>query len=167
MNRAIAITAAILALVTGLDQAWLAIQLPELAATYSNATKGLEHYTLSLVHFVVWLRVEAALSAVAAVTLIFGAWMLLTRKPVGRTLVIAGCLVVIGHTGVGWVVAARMVYWFTEMGAAAESFRWFDTSSKLAIAPLSLGLPAITGTLLLHPNVRRLLDRLETAEAGH
>ena len=165
MKREIAIAAAVLASLAGLYQGWFAIQLPNLASRYSDATKGLEQYTMSLVHFVVWLRIEAALSAGAAVALILGGVMMLTRKPVGRTLVLAGCPVVIAHTGVGWVVAARMLQWFTEMGATEEGLRWFDTPSNLTIALLALALPVITWLLVLVPGTRRQVNQVETTEA--
>ena len=165
MKREIAIVVAVLALLAGLYQGWSAIQLPNLASRYSDATKGLEHYTTSLVHFVVWLRVEAALSAGAAVALILGGVMMLTRKPVGRTLVVVGCLVVVAHTGVGWLVAATMLQWFTEMGATEEGLRWFDNPSKLTIVLLALALPIITGLLVLLPGTRRHVNQAETTEA--
>ena len=165
MKREIAIVAAVLASLAGLYQVWFAIQLPNLASTYSYATKGLEQYTMSLVHFVVWLRIEAALSATAALVLILGGVMMLTRKPVGRTFVAVGCLVVVAHTCVGWVVAAGMLQWFTEMGAADEGFRWFDTPSRLTIALLALALPVITGLLVLLPGTRRQFNQVETTDA--
>ncbi len=151
MNRAIAILTAVLVLLAGLYQAWFGIQLPDLASKYSYATKGLEQYTTSLVHFVVWLRVEAALSAVAALALIVGGVMVFARKPAGRTLVILGCLLAIAHTAVGWVVARIMAHWFTEMGAAEEGSRWFDTPSSLTIALMALALPVIAGLWVLLP----------------
>jgi len=165
MNCAIVIVAAVLALLAGAYQVWFAIQLPDHASTYSYATKGLEHYTMSLDHFVAWLRAEAALSAAAALALILGGWMMLTRTPVGRIFVIVGCLVVIVHTGVGWVVATKLLPWFTEMGATEEGFRWFNTPSKHAIVLLSLAVPVITGLVVLLPGARRQVGHAETSKA--
>ena len=161
MKREFAIVAAVLALLAGVYQFWLAIQLPNLASRYSYATKGLEHYTMSLVHFVVWLRVEAALSAVAALALTLGGVTMLARKPSGRTLVVGGCLVVIAHTGVGWMVAAKMADWFTEVGATEEGLRWFDTPSARTIVLLSLAVPVITVLLVLLPGARRQVNQVK------
>lgn len=159
-NRAFGNVVAFVALLLGAYQAWTAVELPDLAATFAYATKGLEHYTMSLVHFVVWLRVEAALSAVAALALILGGAMVFTRKRAGRNLVTLGCLLVVAHTGIGWVVATRMLYWFREMGAAEEGFRWFDTPISPVPTALSLAVSVVIGILVLHPATRRRLDPL-------
>jgi glucose dehydrogenase len=126
----------------------------------------MEHYTVSLARFVVWLRVEAALSAVAALALIVGGSMLITRNQVGRTLVVLGCLVVVAHASVGWVAAAQMNHWFTVMGVGEEGLRWFDTPNRTSIVLMSVALPVITGISLLHPAVRRRFDLPETAETA-
>jgi membrane-bound metal-dependent hydrolase YbcI (DUF457 family) len=117
--------------------------------------RGDTHYTTAFHDFVVSLRTEAALSGAAAIALFVGAVLLVVRKAAGRRLMVLGCVVVVAHTGIGWVVATKMLRWFVEIGADDYGLLWFNTPSKLAIVVLSFVAPAVTVILALHPATRR------------
>jgi hypothetical protein len=160
MNRAIPMTAGILALAAGAYQAWCIPQLLHTASTYSDSLKGLEQYTTSFHAFAVWLTTEAAASAVAALALILGGAMVLAGRSLGRGFVIIGCVIALVHTGVGWVTANNMLHWFAEIGADDFAFLWFNMPSRLAIVLLSLVVPVITAILTLLPATRRWCGRI-------
>jgi hypothetical protein len=159
MNRAGGITAGVLALIVGGYQAWAAYRLMDVASTYSDGldflVRGDTHYTTAFHDFVVWLHTEAALSGAAAIALLIGAVLLLVRKAAGWRLIVLGCVVVVAHTGVGWVVATKMLRWFIEIGAYDYGLLWFNTPSKLAIVVLSFVAPVVAVVLALHPATRQ------------
>jgi hypothetical protein len=155
MNRAIPMAAGILALVAGAYQAWCIPKLLHIASIYSDTLKSLELYTTNFHRFVVWLTTEAAVSLVASVALILGGGMVLAGKSLGRGFVVIGCLMVVVHTGVGWVIVNNMLHWFAEIGGEDYAFLWFNMPSMLAIVLLSLAVPVITAMLTLLPATRR------------
>jgi hypothetical protein len=155
MNRAIPMAAGVLALIAGAYQAWCTPQLLHTASTYSDTLRGLELYTTNFHHFVVWLTTEAAASLVAALALILGGGMVLAGKSLGRGFIIAGCVIAVVHTGVGWVIVNNMLHGFAEIGAEDYAFLWFNMPSRLAIVLLSLMVPVITAMLTLLPATRR------------
>jgi hypothetical protein len=159
MNRAIAITAAIIALLVGGYQVWVAFQLSHVASTYSDdldfLVRGDTHYTKAFHDFVVWLHAEAALSGSSAIALLIGAVLLLVRKAAGRWLTVLASVVVVAHTSVGWVVATKMSHWFVEIGADDYGTLWFKIPSRLAIVVLSFLAPVVAVILALHPATRR------------
>jgi hypothetical protein len=148
-----------LALVVGGYQAWVAFQLTDVASTYSDGldflVRGDTHYTTAFHDFVVWLRAEAALSGGAAIALLIGAVLLVVRRAAGRRLIVLGWVVVVAHTGIGWVVATKMLRWFVEIGADDYGLLRFNTPSKLAIVVLSLVGPVVAVVFALHPPTRR------------
>ena len=67
----------------------------------------------------------------------------------------SGWVVVVAHTGIGWVVATNMLRWFVGVGANDYGLLRFNTLSKLAIVVLSLVGPGVAVVFALHPPTRR------------
>ncbi|CAM4358078.1 hypothetical protein MB901379_04896 [Mycobacterium basiliense] len=154
-NRASATTAGFVALIVGGYQLWNASELLQIASFYwavlGPLGHGFEEYTRPFHHFVAWLNAEAALSAAAGIALLLGAVLVCARNPFGPRLLAGGCVVVFVHTGIGWVVAARMLSRFAAVGAYDEGLLWFHTPSRLAIIVLAFVLPVIAAYLALWP----------------
>lgn len=160
MTRAIVFAVSVLALLVGGYQAWVAFQLLHSAPIYSGALGmlpryshylGLDHFETVLHLFVAWPITEVTLSAAAALALVFGGWLLLTRRSIGRKLIVVGCVVVVAHTCVGWAVAM----WLVQLGTSAIALLWFNTPSKLVIVLLSFATPVITVVLASLPATRQ------------
>jgi hypothetical protein len=154
MNRAGGITAGVLALAVGGYQAWVTFQLTDVASILSGSLGSIARFYGWGAYepvLAAWPTVEVVLSAVAALVLVIGALMVLAGKSIGRRLIIAGCVIVVAHTSIGWAVAA----WFVHLGSSAVASLWFDTPSKLAIVVLSFVAPIVAVISALHPAMRR------------
>ncbi|QUR69465.1 hypothetical protein [Mycobacterium spongiae] len=161
MNRTIALTTGILAALLGAYQCWRAVRLLHIASIYSEVLRLLgrllENYTTPFHRFVVWLNAEAALAVGGALALLLGAAMMFARRPIAPTLIVSGSAIVIAHTGIGWVVATRMIHRFYAVGAHDAGLYWFDTPNRPAVVMLSFILPVIGAVLALLPATRRSL----------
>jgi hypothetical protein len=145
MNRTGGLTAA-LALLVGGYQAWVALQLGDVASILSGGLGSFAHfYDLDAFGPVLaaWPNIEVVLCAAAAFVLIVGAVTVLVGKPVGRRLLIAGCVTVVLHTSIGWAVAA----WFVHLGTSGIADLWFDNPNKLVMVVLSFVTPIVIGIL--------------------
>jgi hypothetical protein len=160
MTRVVVTLTGILALVAGGYQVWVAFQLLHIEPIYAGALgalpgysryPGVKHYEAVIHTFVWWPTTEVVLAAAAALALVLGASLVLIRKSTGRGLIIFGCLVVIVHTVIGWLLAT----WFVRAGASDIASLWFNTPSKRVIVALSFATPAVALAFVLLPATRR------------
>ncbi|MGZ4577486.1 MAG: hypothetical protein ACXVX1_07150 [Mycobacterium sp.] len=142
-----------MAMVVGGYQLWFASRCLHTAATNSDGigflVQGHEHYPMTFHNFNLWLNGEAALSVMGGAALIAGAVLAGIRKAVGLKVIVGGCLAVIAHTGVGWIVATKMIHWFVLIGADDYGLLWFDAPNRAAIVVLSFALPAVAAVIAL------------------
>jgi hypothetical protein len=146
VNRAGGITAGVLALIVGGYQAWVAYRLSDVASILSGAFGSFAHfYGLASYEpvLVAWPTAEVVLCAVAALVLVVGALMVFAGNFIGRRVLVAGCVIVVLHTSIGWAVAV----WFVHLGSSAIGDLWFDNPSKLVAIVLSFVAPVVIGVL--------------------
>lgn len=151
---ALAVTASILALLSGVYQVWRGVKLANEAATYSEMFDGFQHYTMSFEYFCAWLRLETGMSGVATVILLIGAICVLARVSVGRWLVVAGGAVIIQHTIIGWAATIEMHHWFVLVGAGDDGQILLEAPNVPVIVLLSFVSPVVNAILVWLPATR-------------